>query len=58
MMNNLGDLPKFGQANMETSMKMFGEWTKNMQAIAAEMTDYTLRSFSNVDVLSSNDRFV
>jgi phasin family protein len=26
-------------------MKMFGEWSKGWQAIAAEMTDYTKRSF-------------
>ena len=26
-------------------MKMFGEWNKGWQAIAAEMTDYTKRSF-------------
>ncbi len=26
-------------------MKAFGEWNKGLQAIAAEMTDYTKRSF-------------
>jgi hypothetical protein len=26
-------------------MRMFGEWNKNWQAIAAEMSDYTKRSF-------------
>ncbi len=28
-------------------MKMFGEWNKGWQAIAAEMTDYTKRSFED-----------
>jgi hypothetical protein len=45
MINNLDQFQKFGQANTETAMKMFGDWTKNWQAISAEMTDYTKRSF-------------
>ena len=42
---NLDDFQKFGQHNMDTAMKMFGELNKGWQAIAAEMTDYTKRSF-------------
>ncbi len=30
---------------METAMKFFGEWGKSWQAIAAEVADYTKRSF-------------
>lgn len=44
-MNNYQDVQKMNQNAMETSMKMFGEWNKHWQAIAAEMTDYTKRSF-------------
>ena len=47
MINNMPDFQKFGQVNMDSSMKLMGEWTKNMQAIAAEMTDYTKRSFED-----------
>src|SRR5438132_12559449 len=42
---NFDDFQKFGQHNMDAAMKVFGEWNKNWQAIAAEMSDYTKRSF-------------
>jgi len=45
MMKNIEDFQKFGQYNMDAAVKMFGEWSKGWQAIAAEMTDYTKRSF-------------
>jgi hypothetical protein len=44
-MKNMEDFQKLGQQNMDAAMKMFGEWSKGWQAIAAEMTDYTKRSF-------------
>jgi hypothetical protein len=45
MLKNVEDIQKFGQYNVDSAMKMFGEWSKGWQAIAAEMTDYTKRSF-------------
>ena len=45
MIKNFEDFQKLGQQNVDTAMKMFGEWNKGWQAIAAEMTDYTKRSF-------------
>ena len=39
------DFQKLGQTNVDAAMKVFGEWNKGWQAIAAEMTDYTKRSF-------------
>src|SRR5581483_1432855 len=47
MMKNLNfdDFQKLGQQNVDTAMKLFGEWNKGWQAIAAELTDYTKRSF-------------
>jgi len=45
MMKNFEDIQKFGQYNVDATMKAFGEWNKGWQAIAAEMTDYTKRSF-------------
>ena len=42
---NFDEFQKAGQSNMDTAMKMFGEWNKGWQAIAAEITDYTKRSF-------------
>lgn len=44
-MNNYADFQKINQANIEVATKFFGEWGKGWQAIAAEMTDYTKRSF-------------
>jgi hypothetical protein len=45
MMKNFEDMQKLGQTNVDSAMRMFGEWNKNWQAIAAEMGDYTMRSF-------------
>lgn len=45
MMTNMNDFQRLGQTNVDTAMKLFGEWNKGWQAIAAEMTDYTKRSF-------------
>lgn len=45
MIKNFDDFHKLGQQNVDTAMKLFGEWNKGWQAIAAEMTDYTKRSF-------------
>jgi hypothetical protein len=45
MIKNYEDFQKLGQQNVDTAMKLFGEWSKGWQAIAAEMTDYTKRSF-------------
>ncbi len=41
------DFSKFGQANTDTMMKMMGDWAKNWQAISAEMTAYSKRSFQD-----------
>ncbi len=45
MIKNFEDIQKLGQNNVDAAMKVFGEWNKGWQAIAAEMTDYTKRSF-------------
>ena len=45
MMKNFEDFQKLNQSNVDATMKVFGEWNKGWQAIAAEMTDYTKRSF-------------
>ena len=45
MIKNFEDIQKLSQTNMDTVMKAFGEWNKGWQAIAAEITDYTKKSF-------------
>ena len=45
MIKNFEDIQKLGQTNMDTAMKAYGEWNKGWQAIAAEITDYTKKSF-------------
>ncbi len=45
MIANMDDIQKLNQANIDGAMKFYGEWNKSMQAIAAEMGDYTKRSF-------------
>jgi tRNA splicing ligase len=47
MMMKPEDFQKLGQANMDTTMKMFGDVGKNFQAIAAEVTDYSKKSFED-----------
>jgi hypothetical protein len=47
MMNNFQDFQKLGQANVDQAMRLFGDWNKNWQAIAAEMTDYSKRAFED-----------
>jgi phasin family protein len=38
------EMQKFGKDSMETMMSSFGAWTKNAQAIAVELTDYSKKS--------------
>ena len=45
MIKSFDDMQKLSQTNLDVAMKLFGEWNKGMQAIAAEMSDYTKRSF-------------
>lgn len=45
MMKPFEDFQKMTPFNADAAMRMFGEWNKNWQAIAAEMTDYSKRSF-------------
>jgi hypothetical protein len=47
MAKEMDDVTKMGQASMDGAMKMWGDWTKNWQAVTAEMTDYTKRSFED-----------
>ncbi|HKZ96645.1 MAG TPA: phasin family protein [Hyphomicrobiaceae bacterium] len=47
MINNFQDFQKLGQSNMDNAMKMFGDWNKGWQAIAAEMSDYSKRAFED-----------
>lgn len=47
MIKNFDDIQKLSQSNMDATMKMMGDWNKGWQAIAAEMSDYTKRSFED-----------
>lgn len=47
MVKPFDDMQKMNQAGIDTAMKFMGEWGKGWQAIAAEMTDYTKRSFED-----------
>ena len=39
------EMQKFGKDSMETAMSSFGTLTKSAQAIAAEVADYSKKSF-------------
>lgn len=36
-----------GQQNVETAIKIFGEWNQGWQSISTEMTDFTKQSFED-----------
>jgi phasin family protein len=38
------EMHKFGKDNMDVAMNCFGAWTKNAQAIAVEVADYSKKS--------------
>lgn len=45
MMKPFDEFQKLSQGNVDAAMKMWGDWSKGWQAIAAESTDYWKRSF-------------
>ncbi|MFN0263859.1 phasin family protein [Tepidamorphus sp. 3E244] len=45
MINGFEDIQKAGKDNVELAMQSFGNVSKSMQAIAAEMADYSKKSF-------------
>ena len=45
MIKSFEDVQKLSQTNVDNAMKVWGDWSKNWQAIASEMTDYSKRSF-------------
>ena len=45
MIKDFEDMQKLGQSNVDSAMRMFGDWNMNWQAIAAEMGEYTRRLF-------------
>ena len=47
MSKKFDDVQKLGQLNMDSAMKGIGEWSKGLQAIAAEVTDYHKRWFED-----------
>jgi phasin family protein len=40
-------MQKFGKEGMDMAMASFGAWTKNAQAIATEVADYSKKSFED-----------
>jgi phasin family protein len=47
MMKNFDDVQKLGKDNMDVAMKSFGAVSKGFQAIAAEVADYSKKSFED-----------
>lgn len=47
MINNFQEFQKFGQTNVDTAVKLLGDWSKSWQAIAAEFNDYSKRAFED-----------
>jgi hypothetical protein len=47
MIKNIEDVQKFGKENMDATMKSLGLFSKTSQAIAAEVVDYSKKSFED-----------
>jgi hypothetical protein len=45
MVKNIDELQQFGKSNMDATVKSFGSLSNGLQAIAAEMADYSKRVF-------------
>src|SRR5215468_715315 len=45
MLKNFDDVQKLGKDNLDVAMKSFGAVSKGFQAIAAEVADYSKKSF-------------
>ena len=47
MINSFQDFQKVSRVEVDGYLNLMGEWNKNWQAIATEMTNYTKRSFED-----------
>ena len=47
MLTNFDELQKFGKDNVEATLRSFGVASKGLQAIAAEVTNYSKKSFED-----------
>jgi len=45
MIKNFDEVQKLGKDNFDTALKSFGAYSKHFQAIAAEVADYSKKSF-------------
>ena len=43
----MDQMNKFGQDSMDMALNSFGAWTKNAQAIASEVADYSKKAFED-----------
>ncbi len=47
MINAFEDVQKLSQTNVDSAMKVWGDWSRNFQALAAEMGEYQKKSFED-----------
>jgi hypothetical protein len=47
MIKGFEDIQRFNQQGLDNAIRSWGEWSKGWQAIAAEVNDYTKRSFED-----------
>jgi hypothetical protein len=47
MVKNFEDVQKFGKDNVDATLRSFGALSKSVQAVAAEVADYSKRSFDD-----------
>ncbi len=47
MINGFNEVQKLGQSNVDSAMKVWGEWSRNWQTLTTGMNDYSKRSFED-----------
>src|SRR5262249_38695787 len=50
MNDNLVEVQKLGQQNMDKALKIIGEWHEGWRTVSALIKDFTKRSFDDADV--------
>lgn len=47
MINAFEDVQKLSQTNVDSAMKVWGDWSRNWQALATEVGEYSKKSFED-----------
>lgn len=52
----MDQMNKFGKDSMDVALNSFGAWSKNAQALASEVADYSKKSFEDTAAAEAHRR--